>query len=86
LKRQIIPRKKITGYLLSPSHRDGRGKAAFFARFGFTADSWQTLAGALLQHAATHEVAKVEASPVVRVIWFIDSGEEIPRFVTAYPQ
>jgi|ERR1044071_4808765 hypothetical protein len=104
-EKAIIPRKKLTDYLLSPSHRDGRGKAAFFVRFGFAADSWQTLAGALLQHAAMHEVTKVEASPygtryvidgnlqtpdgrapLVRVVWFIDDGEEIPRLVTAYPQ
>jgi hypothetical protein len=25
-------------------------------------------------------------SPTVRTIWFLDSGETIPRFVTAYPQ
>lgn len=25
-------------------------------------------------------------SPMVRTIWFIDSGETIPRLVTAYPQ
>jgi hypothetical protein len=104
-EKAIIPREKITDYLLSPSHRDGRGKAAFFARFGFTAHLWQILAVALLQHAATHEVTKMEASsfgtryviegnletpdgraPSVRVVWFIDIGEEIPRLVTAYPR
>ena len=105
-ERAIIPREKITGYLLSPSHTDGRSKAAFFARFGFTVASWQTLAGALLRHAETHEVAKIEVSPpfgtryviegnletpdgrapLVRVVWFIDIDEEIPRLVTAYPR
>jgi len=25
-------------------------------------------------------------NPNVRAIWFIESGAEIPRFVTAYPQ
>ncbi|MEW6299747.1 MAG: DUF6883 domain-containing protein [Thermodesulfobacteriota bacterium] len=24
-------------------------------------------------------------APHVRVVWFIDAGEAIPRFVTAYP-
>ena len=37
----IIPEHKIIGYLLSLSHRDGRGKAVFFLRFGFSSDAWQ---------------------------------------------
>ncbi len=105
VEKASIPQKKVTHYLLSPSHPDGRGKAGFFARFGFTPDSWQTLAAALLRHAAAHDVTKIEASPygiryiiegsletpdgrapLVRVVWFIDTDEEIPRLVTAYPQ
>ncbi|MGH8533238.1 MAG: DUF6883 domain-containing protein [Gammaproteobacteria bacterium] len=54
---------KITGYLLSPIHRDGRHKAAFFLGLGFAAEAWQALAAALLKHAADHEVAKVESMP-----------------------
>lgn len=61
--KAIVPRRKITDYLLSSAHRDGHGKAAFFSRFGFTPESWQTLAGALLRHAAKHEVAKIEETP-----------------------
>jgi len=61
--RATVPHRKITDYLLSSAHRDGHGKAAFFSRFGFTPESWQTLAGALLQHAAKHEVAKIEETP-----------------------
>ena len=55
-----VPRLKITGYLLSKTHRDGRHKAAFFLSFGFTARAWQTLAEALLKHAADHPVARSE--------------------------
>src|SRR5438874_647252 len=58
-----IPEEKITGYLLSTTHRDGQHKAAFFLGHGFTLDAWQLLAAALRQHAANHEVAKVEDSP-----------------------
>jgi hypothetical protein len=58
-----VSQDKITGYLLSATHRDGRHKAAFFTSFGFTAAHWQELAAALLQHAAAHEVAKEEDSP-----------------------
>jgi Domain of unknown function (DUF6883) len=24
-------------------------------------------------------------NPLIRVVWFVESGEDIPRFVTAYP-
>jgi tripartite-type tricarboxylate transporter receptor subunit TctC len=39
-------RSKITGYLLSLSHPDDRTKAAFFMRFGFSAERWEELAEA----------------------------------------
>jgi hypothetical protein len=104
VNKAIIPQKKITNYLLSPTHSSGRDKAVFFRRFGFTSDSWEVLAQALQQHAVRHEVVKIEASPFgsryviegrirtpsgrtprIRVVWFIEAGEGIPRFVTAYP-
>ncbi len=58
-----VPQEKITGYLLSVTHRDGRHKAAFFSSFGFTAGNWQEMAAAMLEHAANHEVTKEEDSP-----------------------
>jgi hypothetical protein len=100
----IVPRAKIVEYLLSPTHRDGRSKAAFFTRYGFSVDRWEELAAALLRHAAGHAIAKIEDSPfgaryiiegglatpdgrvpVIRSVWFIETGEHLPRFVTAYP-
>jgi len=42
----VVPERKITEYLLSLTHRDGRSKAAFFMRFSFTADNWEGLADA----------------------------------------
>jgi hypothetical protein len=59
----IVSETKITGYLLSIKHRDGRSKAEFFAQLGFMGDAWERLAKSLLQHAAENEVAKVEDSP-----------------------
>jgi hypothetical protein len=59
----VVPEGKITGYLLSTTHRDGRHKAVFFLSFGFAAGDWQTLAAALLRHAKEHEVAKAENTP-----------------------
>lgn len=100
----IVQREKITEYLLSPVHRHGRGKAAFFRKFGFRETDWDAFASALLRHAAQHHIKKIEDSlfgrrytvegeigtpdgraPTIRSIWFILSGETIPRFVTAYP-
>ena len=62
VEQAIVPPEKVRDYLLSPTHRDGRGKAGFFARFGFSRAEWENLAMALRAHAATHEVAKIEAS------------------------
>ena len=61
----ILPREKIRDYLLSTTHPDGRHKAAFFLRFGFNRDSWQTLGEALLRHAALHDVVKTETTASV---------------------
>ena len=100
----LIPQKKIVNYLLSQTHDSGRDKAIFFGHFSFTPEAWEVLAQALRQHAAQHEIAKIETSPFgkryvvegplqtpsgrapqVRAVWFIDTGETAPRFVTAYP-
>jgi hypothetical protein len=59
----IVPEAKITHYLLSPTHRDGRHKAAFFRSFGFTSEDWPVLASALLLHARTHEVVEIAPTP-----------------------
>lgn len=59
----MVAREKITHYLLSLAHEEGRSKANFFLRFGFTADMWETFALALRRHAATHEVARILDSP-----------------------
>ena len=99
----VVPEAKITGYLLSIKHRDGRSKAEFFRQLGFSLAAWEELVRALLRHIAENEVAKIEDSPfgkrytiegrlfapggknvVIRSVWFIEEGEELPRFVTAY--
>ena len=65
-ERAVVPSRKLTHYLLSPNHRDGQHKAAFFRRFGFTAEAWPILASALLDHARTHEVTGIEPTPFGR--------------------
>ena len=100
----VVPQSKVTDYLLSFKHRDGRGKAQFFTRLGFSIDSWETLAKTLLGHATNHHVTKIEKTlfgtryviegaihtpdgryPIICSVWFVETGESIPRFVTAYP-
>jgi hypothetical protein len=100
----VITREYVIDYFLSDTHRNGRHKAAFFKRFGFTVTEWERAAWALREHAGEHDVTRVEPSPygqryviegivrspdgrapLIRTIWFIETGEETPRFVTAYP-
>ena len=104
LEQAIVEREKIVNYLLSATHVDGRPKAIFFGRFGFSAGSWVEFADALKGHAAEHDVEKMVATefgvryiiegemtghdgrrPLVRAVWFTESGQEIPRLITAYP-
>jgi len=63
--KAVVPQKKVVGYLLSSSHRDGRGKAKFFTQFDFSVEAWEELAQALRQHTVDHEIAKLEESPFV---------------------
>ncbi len=57
-----VPEAKITRYLLSLTHPDGSSKAKFFIRFGFKMEHWEQLAAALLDHAKSCEVTKIESS------------------------
>lgn len=58
-----VERDKITDYLLSVSHPDGKAKAAFFMRFGFRPEEWETLSAALRKHGASHQGVKTVESP-----------------------
>jgi hypothetical protein len=62
-ERAVVAKEKITQYLLSETHLDGRSKAAFFKRFGFSTRTWEVLAKALREHAAQHEVADTLTTP-----------------------
>ena len=62
-EQAVVPRRKITHYLLSTTHRDGQHKAEFFRSFGFTIEAWEELASALLDHARQHEVVEIVPTP-----------------------
>jgi hypothetical protein len=64
----MVPRAKVIDYLPSDTHRDGQHKAVFFKRFGFAPAEWETLAQALCEHAAEHEVTRVEPSSYGRML------------------
>lgn len=59
----VVPESKVTGYLLSLTHADGRAKAIFFEQFGFSAADWKQFAAALKDHALQYPVVDVEESP-----------------------
>jgi len=65
-ERAIVPGRKITHYLLSTTHRDGRHKAEFFCGFGFKLEAWEIPAAALLDHARNHEVVEIVPAPFGR--------------------
>ena len=65
-ERAVVPDRKITHYLLSTAHRDGRHKAEFFRSFGFRLEAWEKLASALLDHARKHEVVEIVPTPFGR--------------------
>ena len=60
--RAHVNRAKITGYLLSLAHPDGRGKAAFFMLFGFRIEQWEVLAETLRLLGCSNPVTGVMAS------------------------
>ena len=66
VERAVVPGRKITHYLLSTSHRDGRHKAEFFRSFGFKLEAWKELAAALLNHARKYEIVEIVPTPFGR--------------------
>jgi hypothetical protein len=65
--KAYVDRTKITDYLLSESHPDGRAKARFFRKFGFDATHWKRSADTLLAVGISNDVASsVESAHGVR--------------------
>ena len=61
-EQSIVESRKITHYLLSETHPDGKSKENFFSRFGFHPARWETLAAALRQHCWQHEVLETKTT------------------------
>jgi hypothetical protein len=58
--KAIIDRDKIRGYVLSSTHPVGRFKAAFFGRFGYSAEKWMEFEQRLRELILSQDVAAVE--------------------------
>lgn len=100
-KRAFVSDKKLIGYLLSLDHEDGRSKAEFFARRGYSApgrlrrDLVALAQGAprrkiRTEHGFKYVVEGIVSAPdgsryTLRSIWHQDKRSTIPRLVTAYP-
>jgi hypothetical protein len=54
--KALVPKEKITEYLLNDTHPANRGKSAFFFSFGFTIAEWELLAKALFDHATANDI------------------------------
>jgi len=85
-----VEEKKITGYLLSDTHPQGRSKAVFFRAFGFVPAQWQELAAALVAQGAAGTVVSTLVLP--DSTQYAVEGElsaldgRAPRLITAYPR
>jgi hypothetical protein len=66
----VVEEYKITHYLLSSGHPAGRGKAAFFRRFGFSTAAWEKLRDALLDHGRAASILDVEDTPFGNEVHF----------------
>lgn len=64
LATYAVAAAKLTGYLLDPAHPDGSSKARFLLAFGFSPESPEVLAQALLDHARADNLVGI-----VRVRW-----------------
>jgi len=58
----VVGRRKVTDYLLSSRHPEGRSKAAFFSGFGFRTTRWRAFAEALRSHGGNGTVTGLTES------------------------
>ena len=96
-----VEESKVLTYLLSTSHEEGKSKAEFFLRHGFSRERWTEFGEALRFHALMNAVSEVRESEHgttfrilempdgrnsrIRTVWFISADGHVPRLATAYP-
>jgi hypothetical protein len=62
-EKAVVAEAKLTNYLLNEAHPTGKDKAAFFMRFGYSAEEWEVLKQALLNHATANQVTSLLTTP-----------------------
>lgn len=59
----VIPPEKLQDYVLSPTHPDGRAKAAYLGRLGYTQADWRRLEADLREQILSRDAERVRPSP-----------------------
>lgn len=73
-KNAVIRREKLTGYLLSLTHEEGKSKAKFFRGIGFNETNIEKLEQTLLTIGKSNDVRKVDDAKSEYVIKYIIDG------------
>ena len=73
-KNANIKRKKLTDYLLSLTHKDGKSKAKFFREIGFNETNIVSFKRELLKIAKSNEVIKIDKTKSKIVVKYIIDG------------
>jgi hypothetical protein len=55
-----VEEKKIREYLLDLNHPEGKPKAEYFMRRGFTLETWETMRNALVQQGVSNPVVETK--------------------------
>lgn len=59
-EKALIESEKIRAYILSSAHPVGRFKAAFFRKFGYSAENWEEFEQSLRQLIISQDVSGIE--------------------------
>src|SRR5437868_2889666 len=91
---------KINDYLLNPDHKDSWSKAKFLQKYGFTTEeNVKALLNSIIQQNDVKQTIQTkygnkyivegaianDSAVMLRTVWTVLKGENICRFVTAYP-
>ena len=59
----IIPAEKLTDYILSPTHPEGRSKAAYLSQMGYNQTNWKTFERDLRKQHLSCDAKEGKSSP-----------------------
>jgi len=73
----FIHSSKITDYLLNEEHKDGKDKAIFFIKQGFTKYDHEIFKHAILEHVKLCEISKIKET-VFGIKYIVDGKIKCP--------